>query len=70
VAEIENQKEYTFSNIEPGIYKFRILIDENGNGEWEPGDILKRQAPEPIFFYDKEIPIRANWEIYGEDFSF
>ena len=70
IAELQNTRNYEFKEIEPGKYFIRVLIDANENGIWEKGNILKGIEPEPVFIYDKELPIRANWEIGGEDFGF
>ena len=61
-------KHYKFVYITPGDYSIRILIDENNNGRWDPGNILLNQLPEPIFIYKNQegiskTTIRANWEI-------
>ncbi|GAB5555853.1 MAG: Ig-like domain-containing protein [Schleiferiaceae bacterium] len=50
-------------NLEPGKYMMRIVIDENKNGVWDTGDLLGKQQPEPIIYYQQEIELRANWEI-------
>ena len=55
---------YTFELIPPGEYKIRVLIDENGNGTWDRGNVLENREPEPIYFYTEEetIELRANWQ--------
>jgi uncharacterized protein (DUF2141 family) len=70
VREIHNQASYIFDFIEPGTYYIRGLIDTNGNGKWDKGNILELEEPEPIFFYEEEIPLRENWEVSGKDISF
>jgi uncharacterized protein (DUF2141 family) len=56
--------EFAFRLVPPGEYKLRVLIDENLNGQWDRGNILQNQEPEPIYFYTEEeaIELRANWE--------
>ncbi len=59
---------YTFRNIQPGDYRLRIIIDSNGNGQWDPGNIVKRIEPEKVIYYKgsnkkPDFTIRANWEI-------
>ncbi|BDC97725.1 Ig-like domain-containing protein [Persicobacter psychrovividus] len=60
---------YSFYNLKPATYKIRVLIDENGNGQWDIGNILKNEAPEPVFFFQDEVAIRANWELTNIDFK-
>jgi len=70
VGEIKNQTAYTFDFIEPGTYFIRVLVDVNENGKWDKGNILELQEPEPVLFYEKEIPLRAKWTLEGEDIAF
>lgn len=55
--------EYAFELVPPGDYYLRVLIDEDLDGQWERGNILKDEEPEPVFFYTEEevINLRANW---------
>lgn len=46
-----------------GKYRVRVIYDLNKNGKWDTGDIKKRTLPEPIWYYNKEITLRANWEL-------
>lgn len=67
---------YAFRNVLPGDYSLRILIDENNNGQWDPGNIHESRLPEPVrlFFHPnvgtEVITIRANWEQIDVDLSF
>ncbi|WP_281616186.1 Ig-like domain-containing protein [Flammeovirga sp. SubArs3] len=67
VMEIENERKFSFEYVKPGTYKIRVLIDENGDGVWFPGDFKNRIPPEPTAFFPKEIKVEANWEIRRED---
>jgi len=65
-------KSYIFTNIKAGKYRIRIVVDNNGNGEWDGGSILEFIEPEPILFYkstnnDQVITLRANWELVDID---
>jgi len=69
-----NAKSYAFQQLNPGAYRIRILIDENNNGNWDPGNIYFNQPPEPVLFYQDEtnqqvINLRANWEIVDIDIA-
>lgn len=63
VKEVKNQHNFTFNYVPPGEYRIRILIDENGNGRWDPGNIYKRIEPEPVILLDEKLSIKANWEL-------
>ncbi len=46
----------------PGSYSLRLIIDENDNGRWDPGDITKNRQPELVFYYEENILVRPNWD--------
>lgn len=63
-----NQKKFTFKNIPVGEYKIQILIDDNNDKQWNPGNFKKQLQPEKVFYYrflgkKYSEPIRANWEV-------
>ena len=63
VREIKNERNYVFTMVPPGEYRIRVLIDENGNGEWDPGNVHLRQEPEPVIIKKDLIKLNANWEL-------
>ncbi len=68
--------QYEFIHIEPGNYSIRVLVDENMNGAWDPGNIFNQHPPEKVllFFHpnvdSQQINLRANWEQSGLDIVF
>ncbi len=62
IREIKNQKTITMKNLKPGNYKIRVLIDENNDGIWSPGNMIKRIEPEPVYIHPEKIIIRADWQ--------
>ncbi len=66
--------EYSFSNdtvitmdyMKPETYRFKIIFDNNGNGEWDSGNFGERLQPEKVIYYPKSVKVRANWEIEEE----
>lgn len=45
----------------PGEYKLRILLDENGNGTWDPGEFFRtRRQPELVKPIQRTINVRKN----------
>lgn len=70
LRELESKRSFVFNNLAPGEYNIRILIDNNGDGEWGLGNILKNIPPEEVYFYPEPLIIRANWERELEEISF
>ena len=70
VDELQNTKNFMFSMLPPSDYLLRILIDNNENGVWDAGNILKNEEPEEVFLYAEPIILKANWEINLDDIEF
>ncbi len=66
VLQQADQKAYEFANIAPGDYYIRILVDQNQNGQWDPGNVHQLIEPEPVIFYPHSIPVKENWELENE----
>ena len=50
------------ANYKQGIYFGRIVYDDNRNGIWDTGNIKEGRQPEAIWYFTKELSIRANWD--------
>lgn len=50
------------SNYKQGIYYGRIVYDDNKNGIWDTGNLKLGTQPEAVWYYPKELSIRANWD--------
>jgi len=48
--------------LKPAKYTLRIIIDKNGNGKWDPGDLFNRIQPEEVIPYDNVINLKPGWE--------
>lgn len=59
---IINTKEIKYTKFPGGKYVLRIIKDLNNNKRWDGADVYKRTQAEPIWYLDKPITIRANWE--------
>lgn len=70
VDSIRNKKDYQFTMIPPGTYKMRILVLNEGEDSWSPGNIRKNIEPSPVIFYEKDITVVAKWDVTGIDFKF
>lgn len=52
-----------YEYLHPQKYKLKIIVDENSNGKWDSGDLLKKQQPEKVIYYSELINIRSNWDM-------
>jgi hypothetical protein len=52
----------TLPLLQPGDYGMRIILDENKNGKWDPGDLFARKQPEMVVPYTGSIIIKAGWD--------
>ena len=52
----------TFSYLLPKTYQVKIIYDQNSNGIWDTGDLLKKIQPEKVMYYFDEIKVRSNWD--------
>jgi uncharacterized protein (DUF2141 family) len=68
IESVKNTKDVKFENLNPSNYMIKLIIDKNGNGKWDPGNIFEKKEPEPITFYKTEkkemiVNLKANWEL-------
>ena len=47
----------------PGKYYARLFIDANNNGKWDTGKLLSGLQPEEVYYYDKRIDLKGNWDV-------
>ncbi|MCB2222189.1 MAG: Ig-like domain-containing protein [Bacteroidetes bacterium] len=62
ISTSESQR-LTFEYLEPGPYLLKVIVDKNGNGKWDTGDYHYRIQPEKVQYFNKEITVRANWDV-------
>lgn len=59
---LSTSKKIEFHNL-PGIkYKVRVVYDENKNNYWDTGNVEEKIQPEKVWFGNKIISIRPNWD--------
>lgn len=57
-----------FELVPEGKYKFRAILDSNGNGIWDTGLYLKHQQPEKMVYLPVEIVVKQNFD-YEQSFD-
>ena len=55
-----------YDYLKPGKYKIKAICDRNKNGKWDTGDYMLKLQPESVYYFNKIIDLRANWEIEEE----
>nr|WP_321453554.1 Ig-like domain-containing protein [uncultured Carboxylicivirga sp.] len=51
-----------FRYLSPGKYMFRIVVDENGNNQWDDGNYYEGRQPEQLIYFPSQVNVRANWD--------
>jgi hypothetical protein len=59
----EGQTKLTFDLVEPNSFTLRITYDDNKNKIYDSGNFLKKTYAEEVFYYQKEIDVRTNWDV-------
>ncbi|MBJ6107516.1 Ig-like domain-containing protein [Hymenobacter sp. BT523] len=54
---------YVFSDIAPGTYRLRVLIDADGDGRWRDGDPNLLLPAEPVYIDPRPQQVRAGFDI-------
>lgn len=65
---LENSNKYSFTLLEPGTFKVRVIEDLNGNKRWDPSNFIQKRLAERVFyFYNEEqeqaLIIRSGWTL-------
>ncbi len=63
IREIYNCKTCLFEDLDPDDYWFRVLHDSDNDSTWTYGNFNQNIEPEPIYFFQEETTLRANWEV-------
>jgi len=59
---IMQSSEEIFTTLRPGRYRLRLIVDEDENGRWSPGNLRERRQPEPVFIFYRTLSLQAGWE--------
>ncbi|MCK9291801.1 MAG: Ig-like domain-containing protein [Bacteroidales bacterium] len=60
---IEKSDKISWELLPPGKYRVKAIHDKNANKVWDTGNLIQRLQPEKIGYFEKEIEIRANWDL-------
>ena len=60
---INSSQTVFYDNLEAGVYKMKLIEDENNNKKWDTGIYLKNLQPEKVYFFPESINIKQNWDL-------
>ena len=52
-----------FFYIKPGTYYIQMLVDHNGNGQWDTGNYDEDLQPEEVYYYPHAIECKEKWDV-------
>lgn len=55
-----------FPELPQGTYRVVFIWDDNANGEWDTGNVIRKLQPEKLSIHSKQIKIPADWEVEEE----
>lgn len=58
----EGKGSIVFDCIRQGIYKVKLVLDENANGQWDGASFKEGKPSERILMFDKPVSIRKSWD--------
>jgi hypothetical protein len=59
-------RDVDFNSLNPGDYAIRVIFDDNGNGRWDTGDVIRAIQPEKVYVHAKQMNVIADWETEEE----
>lgn len=64
-----NSVSFDFEDLPPGMYRVRLVFDDNANQKWDTGDVMKEVQPEQVRIHSKQLKVISDWEV-EEEISF
>lgn len=52
-----------FVHVVPGTYFVRLVVDSNGNGRFDTGNLAEHRQPEMVYYFNGKLQLRANWQL-------
>ena len=52
-----------FRHLKGGKYALRTVVDRNLDGTWTAGDYWKHRQPEEVYYFEKVLELRENWDM-------
>ncbi len=59
---IKSNKTLIYNYLNNNKYRIKVIEDLNKNGEYDSGNLSRKEQPEKSWFFEKDIIIRPNWD--------
>lgn len=59
---INQSQKISYKQLPGQSYTVRVVYDENANNKWDTGNLNTKTQPEELWYWDKVITVRPNWE--------
>lgn len=59
----EGKTKIEFDLLEPSTFAIRVIYDDNKNKRYDPGNYLEKRYAEEVNYFQKEVDLRANWDV-------
>lgn len=59
----ESETNFNFRFLKPAKYLVRVIIDDNGNQQWDTGNYLEKRQAEKIIYHRDTLEVRSNWDL-------
>lgn len=60
---------FSFTEVPPGKYQLRVIVDRNNNRRWDPGIYREGRQPERILYFPDPLTVKANFEFDDNNFT-
>jgi hypothetical protein len=50
------------TKLKPGAYSMFVIVDKNGNGKWDTGDLFEKLHAEDVIPFDEAMQLKAGWD--------
>lgn len=69
---LDNSNIYSFTLLEPGTFKIRVIEDLNQNKRWDPSNFRQQRLAERIFYFlneelNQELIVRSGWTLEDQN---
>ena len=59
---LQGQAAINYKYLKPGNYELKLIVDSNNDKKWTTGQYLEHRQPEKVYYYEKQIVLKANWD--------